>query len=183
MFPPAPPFSGTVRLAKLADIPRIGVVAAASFYHSSWFKYQRPYHEQYPLDTLSSYRDSFRKAILNHDSVVLVAEDTLDPNESRQVYDALAKVYPQFGDQIPDESLRNGKAVVSVAAFSLLPESSRRGQFQPEGLLLACYCPKCDANLTLDEGIELPDDPVNRRDMNQTAAENVSKALHQKEVG
>ncbi|KAI1123612.1 hypothetical protein F5Y10DRAFT_280787 [Nemania abortiva] len=165
MFPPAPPFSGTVRLAKLADIPRIGVVAAASFYHSSWFKYERPYYEKYPFDTLSSYRDSFRKAIRDPDSIVLVVEDALDQNESQQVYDALAKVYPPFEEQIPDEGLKKGKAVVSVAAFSLLPESSRHGQFQPE-----------------DEGVKLPDDPVNRRDMSQTAIENMSKVLHPKEV-
>ncbi|KAJ8120053.1 hypothetical protein ONZ43_g3140 [Nemania bipapillata] len=165
MFPPTPPFPGTVRLAKLADIPRIGVVAAASFYHSSWFGYERPHYEKYPFDTLSSYRDSFRKAIQDPDSVVLVVEDSLDQTESQQVYDALAKVYPPFEEQIPDDGLRKGKAVVSVAAFSLLSGSSRRGQFQPE-----------------DEGTELPNDPVNRRDMNQTATENMSKVLYPKEA-
>ncbi|KAJ8132955.1 hypothetical protein O1611_g675 [Lasiodiplodia mahajangana] len=182
MFPPAPQFSGTVRLAKLADIPRVGIVAAASFYHSSWFKYERPYYDKYPLDTLSSYRDSFRKAIRDPDSVVLVVEDSLDRNESEKVYDALARVYPPFEEQIPDEGLRKGKAVVSVAAFSLLPESSRHGQFQPEGPLLTCSCPKWKVNLNLDEGIKLPDDPVQRRDTNQTATENMSKVLHPKEV-
>ncbi|KAI0109471.1 hypothetical protein GGR51DRAFT_558161 [Nemania sp. FL0031] len=183
MFPPAPPFAGTVRLAKLADIPRIGVVAAASFYHSSWFQYERPYYEKYPFDTLSSYRDSFRKAIQDPDSVVLVVEDSLDQNESQHVYDALAKAYPPFKEQIPDECLKKRKAVVSVAAFSLLPGSSRHGQFQPQGLFLLNYdFLEWKVNLNLDDGTKLPDDPVNNRDINPTATENISKMLYPKEV-
>lgn len=89
MFPPAPAFKGALRLARLSDIPRIGVVAAASFYHSSWSVYERLYYESYPLDTLSSYRSSFRRAVLEPDSVVLVVEDDLDRSEAARVYDAL----------------------------------------------------------------------------------------------
>ena len=131
MFPAAPPFTGALRLARLADVPRIGVVA--SFFHSSWFGYERPYFNQYPQDTLSSYRNSFRNAILDPDSVVVVVEDTLDRAEASHVYDALAAVYPSFEEQIPKESLEKGNAIVSVASFSLLPNSPRHGQFQPEG--------------------------------------------------
>ena len=133
MFPAAPPFTGALRLARLADVPRISVVAAASFFHSSWFGYERPYFNQYPQDTLSSYRNSFRNAILDPDSVVVVVEDTLDRAEASHVYGALAAVYPSFEEQIPKESLKKGNAIVSVASFSLLPNSPRHGQFQPEG--------------------------------------------------
>lgn len=136
MFPPAPAFANGLRLARLSDMPRVGVVAASAFYHSSWFGYERPYYDDFPLDTLSSYRDSFRKAVLDPDSIVLVVEDTLDRNESSKVYDSLAKAYPSFEDQIPDDLLKQGKAVVSVASFSLLPDSARHGQFQPEGFVL-----------------------------------------------
>jgi len=139
MFPQAPPFKGALRLARLSDIPRIGVVAAASFYHSSWFHYERPYFEKYPYDTLSSYRSSFGTAILDSDSVVLVVEDNLNTAEASNVYEALAGVYPAFDEQIPKEMLEKGKAVVAVASFYLLPNSKRRGQFQPEGALVFCF--------------------------------------------
>jgi hypothetical protein len=131
MFPPAPPFTGALRLARLADVPRIGVVAAASFFHSSWFHYERPHFDQYPRDTLSRYHDSFRNAILDPDSVVVVAEDSLDRAEAGHVYGALAEAYPPFEEQIPKEALGKTKAVVPVANFSLLPGSPRHGQFQP----------------------------------------------------
>ena len=139
MFPQAPPFKGALRLARLSDIPRIGVVAAASFYHSSWFHYERPYFEKYPRDTLSSYRNSFRNAILDSDSIVLVVEDNLNTTEASKVYEALAGVYPAFDEQIPKEMLEKGKAVVAVASFSLLPNSKRHGQFQPEGALIFIF--------------------------------------------
>ena len=135
MIPPAPAFTGGLRLARVSDICRIGVVAASSFYHSSWFAYERPYYEKYPLDTLSSYRNSFHKAVLDPNAVVLVVEDTLDKHESSKVYNALASVYPPFEEQIPGYMLDRGRAIVSVASFSLLPNSSRRGQFQPEGMI------------------------------------------------
>lgn len=58
MFPepePAPPSFGKVRLATLADLPRIASVASAGFFWSPSFQFQRPYHANYPDDTLSSY--------------------------------------------------------------------------------------------------------------------------------
>lgn len=165
MFPPAPAFANGLRLARLSDMPRVGVVAASAFYHSSWFGYERPYYDDFPLDTLSSYRDSFRKAVLDPDSIVLVVEDTLDRNESSKVYDSLAKAYPSFEDQIPDDLLKQGKAVVSVASFSLLPDSARHGQFQPEG-----------------DDPKLPEDPVSGRDKNPEGSKNMDKFLHPHEV-
>ncbi|KAI4686781.1 hypothetical protein J4E81_008442 [Alternaria sp. BMP 2799] len=131
MFPAAPEL-GALRLAKLTDLPRIGVVAASAFYHSSWFQYERPYYRKYPQDTLASYRDSFRKAIKNPDSIVIVAEHQLNRSEKDQVYDELAAAYPAFEDQIPGDALAKDRVIVAVASFSLLPDSKRKGQFQPE---------------------------------------------------
>ena len=133
MFPPAPAFTDAVRLARLTDIPRIGVIAAAPFYHSSCFAYERPYFAKYPLDTLSSYCNAFLNALLDPDSVVLVTEDTLDQKEASHIYDALRNVYPPLDEQIPRDMLDSGRAIVSVATVSLLPNSSRHGQFQSEG--------------------------------------------------
>ncbi|KND87485.1 hypothetical protein TOPH_07896 [Tolypocladium ophioglossoides CBS 100239] len=165
MFPPTPTFKGAMRLARLADLPRIGVVAAAAFYHSSWFAYERPYYNQYPLDTLASYRRSFLRALFDPDSIVVVVEDTLDETESNRVYNALASVYPPFDEQIPKDLLDQGKAVVAVASFSLLPDSARHGQFQPEG-----------------DNPGVPETPVLNRDKNAIASENMDKVLHPQEV-
>lgn len=134
MFPVAPPFTGALRLARLTDVSRIGVIAAASLFHSPWFAYVRPHYDKYPEDTMSSYRDSFRKAILDPDSIVLVVEDDLDRSESQHVYEALAGAYPPLEEQIPSNCLNKSKAVVSVASFSLIPGSQRHGQFQPDGI-------------------------------------------------
>ncbi|KAK4665502.1 hypothetical protein QC763_0063120 [Podospora pseudopauciseta] len=125
--------SSALRLARLKDIPQIGMIAASSFFYSSWFTYERSHHGKYPTDTLSSYRNSFRNAILDPDSIVLVVQDNLDQSESKHVHEALAGVYPPFEEQIPRDSLNKGKAVVSVATLPLLPGSLRHGQFQPNG--------------------------------------------------
>ncbi len=186
MFPPTPPFTGALRLARLADVPRIGVVATASFFHSSWFGYERPYFDQYPRDTLSSYRNSFRNAILDPDSAAVVVEDTLDRAEAGHVYDALAADYPSFEEQIPKESLEKGKAIVSVAAFSLLPDSPRQGQFQPEGsqLFRSQLCRFTDTVSSPLKGDTPPkiDDPVSSRDKNSTGCKIMEEVLHPQEV-
>ncbi|KAK0654211.1 hypothetical protein DIS24_g5386 [Lasiodiplodia hormozganensis] len=164
MFPPAPEL-GVLRLATLADIPRIAVVAASGFYHSSWFHYERPYYEKFPLDTLASYRNSYRNAISNKNAIVLVAEDTLNRSEKDSVYGALAESYPSFEEQIPDEHLKAGKAIVAVASFSLLPDSQRSGQFQPKD----------------PEHYDPPDDPQDR-DKDPLASDLMDKTLHPRET-
>jgi hypothetical protein len=51
---PLLPFDN-VRLATLTDLPRIAVVAAAGFFWSPTFHFQRPFHAQFSEDTVSSY--------------------------------------------------------------------------------------------------------------------------------
>src|SRR2546421_1908472 len=75
------PSLGSLRLATVQDVPRIGIVAAASFYHSPYFHYQRPDYQKFPFDTVASYRTQFMDAILGNDSVVIVAEDRPESNE------------------------------------------------------------------------------------------------------
>lgn len=114
-------------------------MAASSFFYSSWFVYERFYYGKYFIDILS-YRNSFRNAILDPDSIVLVVQHNLDQSESKHVYEALAGVYPPFEEQIPRDSLNKGKAVVSVASFPPLPGSLRHGQFQPNGKVSTSLC-------------------------------------------
>lgn len=182
MYPPAPTLKGPLRLAQLSDVPRIGVVAAAGFYHSPFFAYERPYYSQYPLDTLASYRKAFRSAILDPDSVVLVVEDTLNETEAASVYAALSGVYPSFEQQIPKHLLEQNKAVVAVACFSLVPNSNRRGQFQPDGKLpWDPFSQRAVLTLAGDDA-KAPDDPVSNRDKNNTASIIIEEVLHPQKV-
>lgn len=64
-----------VRRATMDDLPRIAQVAAAGFFHSPVFRFQRPYHHLFPEDTLISYLREYEAAILNPKSAVIVAED------------------------------------------------------------------------------------------------------------
>lgn len=66
-------------------------------------------------------------------------EGKLNTTEASTVYEALASVYPAFDEQIPNEMLEKGKAVVAVASFSLLPNSKRHGQFQQEGAFVFLF--------------------------------------------
>lgn len=116
---------------------------------------------------MSSYRDSFRNAVLDPDSIVLVVEDTLDQKESIHVYDALEAAYPPFDEQIPKDMLENGKAIVSAATFSLLPHSARHGQFQPQ--------PEGD-------NPKAPDGRALNRDKNPIASQIMNEVLHPQEV-
>jgi hypothetical protein len=127
--PQIPPLR-SLRLATLRDIPRIGLVAAASFYHSPYFHYQRPDHQKFPFDTVASYRAEFAKAILGNDSVVIVAEDTPENDEIDHVYDELKEVYRSESHAA---TLNSSKIIIGVCSLNLLANSTRSGQFVPEG--------------------------------------------------
>ncbi|OAG07110.1 uncharacterized protein CC84DRAFT_1204701 [Paraphaeosphaeria sporulosa] len=132
-----------VRLATPEDLARIATVAAAGFFHSPTFHYQRVHYAAYPDDTLlrrheecganlgpqgcSSYWSEYDRAIRDGTSVVLVAEDTLDETEGNDVYPALrdATAYT------PGASTSGSKLVVGVASVDIKPGSSYIGMFQP----------------------------------------------------
>jgi hypothetical protein len=160
--PKIPPL-GSVRLATLKDIPRIGLVAAASFYHSPYFRYQRPDYREFPFDTVASYRVEFAKAILGNDSVVIVAEDTPEKDEIDHVYHELKEVYRSE----PQAAISNpSKVIVGVCSLKLLANSARSGQFVPRGSNTSVPEPdpqnrKRDqsslANKLLDEALSIPE--------------------------
>lgn len=127
---PVPPY-GRLRLARLADLPRIGVVAAAAFFHSTYFPYARPFYSQYPNDTIASYRAEYREGMLDPTKVVLVALDDYKENEVDFVYDALKKDYAERSIRPSADS--DGKVIVGVISMSLELDSARHGQFNPDG--------------------------------------------------
>jgi hypothetical protein len=114
-----------VRLATMEDLHRISIVAAAAFFWSPTFRFQRPRYREYPMDTIASYCREYEAAMKDPDCVVLVAEDTLDLEEVEHVYKALRGAW----------SLQSAKKkdVVAVCSLNLKLKSSYVGQFQPQG--------------------------------------------------
>ncbi|KAF2748974.1 hypothetical protein M011DRAFT_475730 [Sporormia fimetaria CBS 119925] len=112
-----------LRLATLADVPRIASVAAAGFFWSPTFRFQRPYFSQYAEDTVSSYWRDYKSMITDPQSIVLVAEDRVDPREDLAVHEAFRKC-PTF----KSEKEPGSRAIVGICSVTLRPESSRIGR-------------------------------------------------------
>ncbi|ATY60503.1 Acyl-N-acyltransferase [Cordyceps militaris] len=130
--PPPSPALGILRVATPADILRIGIVAAASFCYSPLFRWERPHHEEFPDDTLLSYRTQFKDAMNNDEVVVLVVEDAFMPNEN----DCTKAIIPPGNGWTPPAE--GEKVVVGVASIKLEPGSNRRGQFTSKDV--SSYC-------------------------------------------
>jgi len=128
--PPPASFPPSIRPALLTDIPRIGLVAAAGFYHSNLYAYMRPHFSSYPNDSIADYRVKFSRLILDPGFIVLVAEDMYLEDEREKVYPALKDVYYK-------EGMGKGKRVI-VAVMSVRLQGGSRwiGGFLPEGKLL-----------------------------------------------
>ena len=122
MFPPAPAFSN-VRLATSSDVPRLGIVATAGFYYSPQFAWERAHHADYPHDTFLSYEKVFAEAIQRPKSIVIVVEDSYDPDESSKTN---ATIEPNDDYVTPS---RGDRVVVGIASWTLQPHSGREGQF------------------------------------------------------
>jgi len=127
-YPPTPPL-GELRLATISDVPRIAVVATSSFFYSPLSAWERRYHAQYPEDTLKDYARTFADFIRNPETIVLVAEDSYQPNEHSK---RGAVITSHLDDKIYQEG---GTVVVGIAAWHLPTGSERAGQFvNPEDL-------------------------------------------------
>lgn len=120
---PAPAL-GVLRIASPDDILRIGIVAASGFRYSPLFPWERPYHKDYPADTLLSYRKEFSEHIKSPESIVLVAVDRYDPDEA-QKSEAIIPADNGFQAPQPGEEV-----IVGVGCWKLEAGSTRAGHFQ-----------------------------------------------------
>jgi hypothetical protein len=109
---PVVPSLNGLRLATMEDLQRIATVAAAGFFHSPTFQYQRRRHAEYPDDTLLSYWKEYAASILDPQCIVLVAEDRLVAAEGKQVYDALR----QAAAYMPGAGPLGVEVIVGVAS-------------------------------------------------------------------
>ncbi|KAF3044826.1 hypothetical protein E8E12_010962 [Didymella heteroderae] len=152
---------GRLRLARLTDLPRIGFVAAAGFFHSTFFSYARPFYSQYPNDTVASYRAEYWKGILDPTKVVLVALDDYKENEVDFVYDALKEIYSErWSEHFLDE---NGKIIVGVISVSLEMDLIRYGEFNPEGrdAIQSCEDPEDRGRDVYPEALKMVEEALN----------------------
>ncbi|KAK1834936.1 hypothetical protein QBC39DRAFT_220654, partial [Podospora conica] len=112
---------GALRVAQPTDVLRIGIVAAAGFRYSPLFKWERPHHEDFPEDTLLSYRTQFMTAIKSDDYIVLVQDDAYIPDENDKtsaiIPDNNGWAAPEAGDPV----------VVGVVSIKLHPGSAHKG--------------------------------------------------------
>ncbi|KAF2268143.1 hypothetical protein CC78DRAFT_14942 [Lojkania enalia] len=118
------PSFNDLRPATPDDLPRIATVAAAGFYYSPTFQFQRPRFANFPEDTVSSYWRSYQSDLRDPATVLLVAEDVWDEHEKQRVYQALG-ASPIYA---AGPSLKC-KVVVGVCSINLKPDSWRIGQF------------------------------------------------------
>lgn len=117
-----------VRLATPEDLPRISLVAAAAFFWSPSFQFQRPRYRDFPTDTIASYLLEYEATLKDPTCAVLVAEDVLKEDEAQDVYEALRFAY---GLKSPRQ-----KGIVGVCSLKLKPNSSYVGHFQSQNTLV-----------------------------------------------
>lgn len=118
------PALGSLRLASPGDVLRIGIVAACGFRYSPVFDWERPYHAQFPHDTLLSYRQEFESVIRSPEHAVIVAIDHYKADEASK---SKAVIPPDNGSVPPAEG---DEVVVGVACWKMEPGSRRCGTFQ-----------------------------------------------------
>ena len=84
---------------------------------------------------VASYEDSFKKAILNPQQVVLVVEDVFESSEAQFVFPELSaflSAQKTRFDSVPtaDSALETHRVIVSTVILSLIPDSTFHGRFQ-----------------------------------------------------
>lgn len=122
------PPSRELRFATAQDLPRIAFVAAAGFSMNEVFKFERPYYQSYPGDTLKSYYNSFLDGLQDRSCIVVVVTTDFDENEDNKVEAVIS--------QHAVQPSHPRSTVVGVASWRLQVGSrySRSAQLQSEGL-------------------------------------------------
>ena len=162
-----PPFPKSVRLAHISDIQRLGIIATASLFYSSWFHHKRPFYKEYTSDAVTSYAESFRKAILNPQLIVLVVDDTLEGDEFKQVFPELKAMLQAMKiplDATPENTTAH-QVIVSAAILSLTAHSAFHGVFQPK-----------------DQHADNSSPKLQDRDSSEQAGHIFNETLHPREV-
>jgi hypothetical protein len=122
MDPTALP-SGNLRLATITDVHRLSRIATASLFYSPAFAWERKYHHQYPEDTIKSYMKLVADFIQDPESILLVVEDSYQPDENIKTG---ATIPPNVNGQNPQPG---ESVIVGFVAWKLPPGSKYVGHF------------------------------------------------------
>jgi hypothetical protein len=140
-------------------------VAAAAFFWSPSFRFQRPLYKDFPADTIASYWLEYEAAINDPTYAVLVAEDILEPNEADHFYEALRLLQRR--------PISRHRGIVGVCSLKLKPDSCYIGQFHPASKHVSTETALCKVSHHL-AGFDGPDDRVPKQDWKR---DRCSKAL------
>jgi hypothetical protein len=139
--------SGNLRLATMGDIPRLCIVAAAGFFFSPTFVWERRYHHQYPEDTPKSYAHRFADIIRDPAGIFVVAEDSYQPDENTKT-GAIILPTSSTREPQPGESV-----IVGFVAWSLPHGVKQYGNFIDRDDLFSANRPEFDKGLERDRDI------------------------------
>ncbi len=123
---PAAPQLGALHIASPSDILRLGIVATAGFRYSEHFIWERPFHVDHPLDTITFFRHEVEHFVKSPEHIVLVASDRYDPDESNKTK-AVIPDENGWAAPAPEEQV-----IVGLAVWKLEAGSKRVGKFQNE---------------------------------------------------
>lgn len=127
-FPPAPPLS-PLRVATPLDVMRMGIITYAAFERTTQFTWMAPDHRRWHSKVLLLERQRLASLLRTRNHVVVVAEDTYDPDEA-----AKANVTIPSDDPAPSPASRwtEGRTIVGVAVWRFEGNSARIGQFEEQ---------------------------------------------------
>jgi len=108
---------GRLYIAKLLEIPRIAVIAAAAFFHSKVWQYQRPFYINFVEDTVNYYYNFLLRETRNPNSIILIVDNSFKGDERNYVYNTLKGIYP---------SMENAVSVIVGVGIMSLPEGSNQ---------------------------------------------------------
>jgi len=140
--------AANLRLATIRDVPRLGQVATAGLFYSPAFTWERKYHDKYPGDTLKAYEKWLAMAIRDPECIVLVAEDSYQPDENTKTGATIvsnSEVNPQPGNQV----------VVGFTVWHLPSGAKSIGRFMDAEDLAFDEKPVFDGGLNRDRDVSL----------------------------
>jgi hypothetical protein len=111
-LPPYPPLADSLRIATVADLPRMAELSVLGFKDSEIFRFERPRYHEFPRDAVSSFANIYRAQLLDPRVVVIVAEDWRRADDNSSLAQAKRVVVGVASWDLPEGSLRTGQFAV-----------------------------------------------------------------------
>lgn len=130
------------RLAELADLPRLALIACAAFYHISYFHYVRPEPEtpDRAKATFDYHYSSLSTFATAQNGIPIVIENASEECEDSKLHKGLDIVERKMVEGGRFEKPKPGqKVTVGFACLTLQDGTSSVGNYQPKGTtIFAC---------------------------------------------